>query len=210
MTEDEARTWLEGTLHVPRETCDRLSLFLSFLKEEALSQNLVARSTLETLWSRHVVDSAQLIPLASPAKGGWVDLGSGAGFPGLIVAAITGAQVTLVEERRKRVEFLARAIDILGIAGTTSIFAGRVETIPAATFDVISARAFAPLDKLFAIAARLSRPQTIWLLPKGRSAQAELDAARVTWQGVFRLEPSVTDPDSAILIARNVRPREQR
>jgi 16S rRNA (guanine527-N7)-methyltransferase len=210
MTEDEARAWLEGTLHVPRETCDRLSLFLSFLKEEALSQNLVARSTLETLWSRHVVDSAQLIPLASPAKGEWVDLGSGAGFPGLIVAAITGAQITLVEERRKRVEFLARAIDILGIAGTTSIFPGRAETIPAATFDVISARAFAPLEKLFAIAARLSRPETIWLLPKGRSAQAELDAARLTWQGVFRLEPSVTDPDSAILIARNVRPREQR
>lgn len=210
MTEDDARAWLEGTLHVPRETCDRLSLFLSFLKEEALSQNLVARSTLETLWSRHVVDSAQLIPLAPSRKSGWLDLGSGAGFPGLIIAAITGGQVTLVEERRKRVEFLAKAIDILEVGNTTTIFAGRAETLPAATFDVISARAFAPLEKLFAIAARFSRPETIWLLPKGRSAQAELDAACGTWQGVFRLEPSVTDPDSAILIARNVRPREQR
>lgn len=211
MTEDEARAWLEHTLHVPRETSTRLSLFLSFLKEEALTQNLVARSTLEAAWSRHIVDSAQLVPLApAAAKGPWVDLGSGAGFPGLVIAAISQAQVTLVEERRKRVEFLARAIEILQIGASTTIFAGRAETLPATRFDVISARAFAPLEKLFAIAARLSKAETVWLLPKGRSAQAELEAARVTWQGEFRLEPSVTDPDSAILVARNVRPREQR
>lgn len=209
MTDEEAQAWLEATLNVPRETIDRLNAFTSFLKQEAMTQNLIARSTLETIWSRHIVDSAQLIRLA-PGSSRWVDLGSGAGFPGLVVATLTGCQVTLVEERRKRVEFLAHCIDLLGIGAHASVFGGRAETMPMGTYDVISARAFAPLKMLFAIAARLSRTETVWLLPKGRGAQPELDAARVTWQGEFRLEPSVTDPDSAILVARNVRPREQR
>jgi 16S rRNA (guanine527-N7)-methyltransferase len=209
MTEDEAREWLEATLNVPRETLEGLSLFLTFLKSEAAVQNLIARSTMETVWARHVVDSAQLVRFA-PGGGSWIDLGSGAGFPGLIVAAVSGFHVTLVEERRKRIDFLTAAAEILGVTPSVTIVGGRVESAPAGTFDVISARAFAPLDRLLTLAARFAGAQTTWLLPKGRSAQAELDAAAITWQGDFRLEPSVTDPASAILIARNVRPREQR
>jgi 16S rRNA (guanine527-N7)-methyltransferase len=210
VTEDEARSWLEHTLNVPRETIELLGLFVGFLDDEASRQNLIARSTIASVWSRHIVDSAQLIRLARPAPRTWIDLGSGAGFPGLIVAALTSCHVTLVEERRKRVEFLNAAVELLGVQERVSIFAGRAEIVPTAGYDVISARAFAPLDRLFAIAARMAAPSTVWLLPKGRSAQAELDAAAVTWQGDFQLEPSVTDPDSAILVARNVRPREQR
>jgi 16S rRNA (guanine527-N7)-methyltransferase len=210
VTEADAQGWLEHTLHVPRETLERLRDFIAFLKIEAETQNLIAWSTLETIWTRHIVDSAQLVPLACSPTSTWLDLGSGAGFPGLIVAAIAGHHVTLVEERRKRVEFLTSAVEVLGVAGTTTIYHGRAESLASGSYDVISARAFAPLPKLLAIAGRLSSPQTMWLLPKGRGAQAELDAAGITWQGDFRLEPSVTDPDSAILVARNVRPREQR
>jgi 16S rRNA (guanine527-N7)-methyltransferase len=210
MTEEEARHWLAVELDVPRETLDRIGRFLAYLNEEAAAQNLVSRSTLPSAWSRHIVDSAQLLRFASATGGSWIDLGSGAGFPGLIVAALGNYHVTLVEERRKRIEFLTNAIDILGIQGRTAIAGIRAEVVPPAPFGVISARAFAPLDKLLTIGARFSTPETIWLLPKGRSAQAELDAVTGTWQGAFRLEPSVTDPDSAILVARNVRHREQR
>jgi 16S rRNA (guanine527-N7)-methyltransferase len=210
VTEDEARAWLEDVLHVPRETLDRVDLFLNFLKDEATRQNLVSRSTIDLMWSRHVVDSAQLVPLAPAGAGDWVDLGSGAGFPGLIVAAITERRVSLIEERRKRVEFLTSAAAMLGLHDRATIIASRAEQVAAAPFAVISARAFAPLDRLFAIGARFCGPDTVWLLPKGRNAQAELDAVSGSWQGDFELVPSVTDPDSAIVVARNVRPREQR
>jgi 16S rRNA (guanine527-N7)-methyltransferase len=210
VTEEEALKWLQQSLHVPRETLDRLGRFVEFLSEEANRQNLIARSTMASVWARHIVDSAQLIHLAGPAPRTWIDLGSGAGFPGLIVAVLTECHVTLVEERRKRVEFLKEAVELLALQQQVSIYAGRAEIAPEAGYDVISARAFAPLDRMFGIAARLAKPETLWLLPKGKNAQAELDATAVTWQGSFQLEPSVTDPASAILVARNVRPREQR
>jgi 16S rRNA (guanine527-N7)-methyltransferase len=210
MTEDEARAWLHDELHVPRETVSRLEGFVDLLNEAATQQNLIAQSTIATVWARHIVDSAQLIRLAPAGTGTWIDLGSGAGFPGLIVAALTNCHVTLVEERRKRIEFLTAAVELLGIQHRMKLCAKRAETMPPGSYDVVSARAFAPLDRLFPIATRFSSDDTVWLLPKGRSAQAELDAARVTWQGAFQLQPSVTDPDSAILVARNVRPREQR
>jgi 16S rRNA (guanine527-N7)-methyltransferase len=82
--------------------------------------------------------------------------------------------------------------------------------MPMAHYDAISARAFAPLDRLLPIAARFSRPDTIWLLPKGRSAVSELEAARTSWQGAFRIEPSITDPDAAIIVATMVKPRGNR
>jgi 16S rRNA (guanine527-N7)-methyltransferase len=210
VTEEEALKWLQQSLHVPRETLDRLGRFVEFLSEEANRQNLIARSTMASVWARHIVDSAQLIHLAGPAPRTWIDLGSGAGFPGLIVAVLTECHVTLVEERRKRVEFLKEAVELLALEQQVSIYAGRAEIAPDLGYDVISARAFAPLDRMFGIAERLANPDTLWLLPKGKNAQPELDAAAVTWQGSFRLEPSVTDPASAILVARNVRPREQR
>jgi len=208
MTEDEAKTWLLER-DVSRETYADLARFSALLQEENKVQNLIANSTMDRIWSRHIVDSAQLLDLA-PQQGTWLDLGSGAGFPGLIAAMVGGRPVTLVESRAKRISFLRRAATELAIAHRVNIFGGRVEAMDHAPFSVISARAFAPLDRLFGLAHRLSRPGTVWLLPKGRSAAQELAAAKGSWQGAFRIVTSITDPDSAIIVASNVCPRKRR
>jgi 16S rRNA (guanine527-N7)-methyltransferase len=211
VTEDEARAWVRDSFDVPRETIAALDRFISLLRGEAAHQNLVAASTLDQLWYRHIVDSAQLLSLAPKDTQTWVDLGSGAGFPGLIVAALSRAQVTLIESRRKRLAFLASAIACLGLEGRVTLIGGRVESVRDRRFDVISARAFAPLDRLFTAALDLADPRTTqWLLPKGRSARAELEAARGSWQGSFRVEPSITESDAGILVAAHVRPRKHR
>ena len=207
MTEAEARDWLVEALAVPRETMARLDAFVADLRVEAVRQNLIAASTAEHIWSRHIVDSAQLVPLAR--FGSWLDLGSGAGFPGLIVASLREAPTMLIEARRKRAQFLTRAVELMDLAATTVIHA-RAETVTHPTFQTISARAFAPLTDLFSVGQRFAGAETRWILPKGRNAQAELDIARRTWQGDFRIYSSITDPESAIIIAERVRPRTKR
>lgn len=201
MTEGEAKS----ALNVPCETLARLEAFADLLREENARQNLVSKASLDHLWSRHVLDSAQLLPLAPP--GAWVDLGTGAGFPGLVTALLRPDPTTLIESRRLRADFLSRAIAILGIADRAEVLCAKVETLPVRRFAVISARAFAPMDKLLTLGERFADDRTIWLLPKGRNAQTELAAAGASWQGDFRLEPSVTDPDSWIVVAGQVRRR---
>lgn len=202
MTEDEAQNWIVG--NVSRETLDRLKIFLDLLRAENEHQNLVSRASLDSFWARHAVDSLQLLSLAPPT-GPWVDLGTGAGFPGMAIAAARKDMV-LVEARRLRVDFLERVAEAMGVTGHVSIRHGKAESVPALAAATISARAFAPLDMTFAIGARFATPNTLWLLPKGRSAQSELEAARASWQGEFRLVPSITDAEAMILIARDVRP----
>jgi 16S rRNA (guanine527-N7)-methyltransferase len=189
---------------VSRETLARLEAFAALLTEENERQNLVSKASLDQLWSRHIADSAQLLRFAPDGAGTWIDLGTGAGFPGLIVAALRELRVTLVEARKLRVEFLRHAAGVLGVADRVDIVCARAEGLEARPFDIISARAFAPLDKLLMLGERFSRPGTIWLLPKGRNAKSELDAARGSWQGDFRLEPSLTDADASIIVAREV------
>ncbi len=203
MDEQAARDWLAQHCDVSRETLARLDRFVHFLADENKQQNLVAETSLGSVWARHIVDSAQLFRLGKgPSR--WLDLGSGAGFPGLVIAAL-GASVTLVEERRLRVDFLARAAALLDVSDRVEIVRGRVETFETAPFATISARAFAPLDRLFGVAAHLAAPETRWVLPKGRNAKSELEAAQASWQGEFRLEPSVTDPEAMIVVAERVR-----
>jgi 16S rRNA (guanine527-N7)-methyltransferase len=208
--EEEARAWIAAHFDVPRETWAALDRFVTFLREEALHQNLVAASTLEHVWRRHIADSAQLLRHAPDDARNWADLGAGAGFPGLIVAVLSDKRVTLIESRRKRIEFLGRAAEELGVGGRVEILGARVESVIDRRFDIISARAFAPLERLLAIGTHLATNRTTWLLPKGQSAAEELDAARGTWQGAFRIEPSVTDPQAGIIVARDVRPRNSR
>jgi 16S rRNA (guanine527-N7)-methyltransferase len=209
VTEDDAHQWLRRTCDVSRGTLDTIEAFLDLLRHEASAQNLVAASTLDHLWARHVVDSAQLVLLA-PTDGAWIDLGSGAGFPGMIAAMLRHGAVTLVESRRRRVEFLEHVVRTLDLGDRVTVAGVRAEVLPVQTFEVISARAFAPLNKLLTIGSRFAGEKTCWVLPKGRSAHAEVEAVRRTWQGAFRIEPSVTDPDSSIIVAEQVRPREQR
>ncbi|AHE56682.1 hypothetical protein NX02_25380 [Sphingomonas sanxanigenens DSM 19645 = NX02] len=187
---------------------DRIARYLVLLAEEARRQNLIAESTLPTIWARHVADSAQLIPLADRPHGTWLDLGSGAGLPGIVIALITGAPVVMVESRRRRVEFLQAVIDDLGL-GNADIRLSPVERVETFAAVTITARAFAPLPKLFELAHRFSTEKTQWVLPKGRNAKAELEAVALTWHMMFHVEPSITDDAAGIIVARDVRRRRQ-
>ena len=181
----------------------RLDTFAELLREENERQNLVSKASLGQFWLRHIADSAQLVRFAPTSEASWIDLGTGAGFPGLIVAALHSGPVTLVEERRLRADFLQRAADVLGVQA--EILAMKAERAERRAFDVISARAFAPLQRLFDLGTAFSTTKTLWLLPKGRNAAAELEALDSSWQGDFRLEPSLTDPEAAIIVAEGVR-----
>lgn len=206
MTEDEARAWLKAQFDVPRETWDRLKRYVAILLSAMDEQNLIAESTRPHIWARHIVDSAQLLLLVRDAgEGEWVDLGSGAGLPGIVVACLSERPVVMIETRRKRIDFLNDVIAQLGLRHAR-VFGGRVESAAPMHAAVISARAYAPLPKLFASALHLSDKNSLWVLPKGRNAQNELEAARPAWQGMFHVEPSVTDAESAIIVAQAVMP----
>ena len=202
MTETEAIAWLEAHLNVSRETLDALETFVEFLKREAESQNLISASTLDHIWSRHIVDSAQLLLFtdASTRQTNWLDLGSGAGFPGLVIALLTNYNVTLVESRARRIDYLQRAVEMLDLTGRVRVAGVTLERLETVPFAFISARAFAPLPKLFDLAARFSTNNTLWLLPKGRNATAEWEGAQAQWGGDFRIMESVTDQEAGILV----------
>ena len=189
---------------VSRETCERLGAYVELLLEENQRQNLIARSTIDEIWTRHIADSAQLVRFAPRPDSSWLDIGSGAGLPGLVIAILTQGPVTLVEPRKLRADFLQRAATARGLAARVTVRAAKVERITG-TFDVITARAVAPLADLLRISHFLSTDKTLWLFPKGKSARNELDEARRAWQGSFRLEPSVTSQEAAILVASGVR-----
>ena len=199
----DAQVALAG-FDVPRETVERLETFAALLVEENQHQNLLSRSTLPDLWQRHIADAVQLLAYM-PKRGSWLDIGSGAGLPGVVIAVLTGAPMLLVEPRRLRADFLRHAVDVLDLGPNVAVVQLKVEHVRRPPVDFITARAVASIDRLFAIAGHLSHKGTIWVLPKGRSAKSELEAARQTWQGDFRLEPSRTDPDAQILVASRVR-----
>jgi len=201
MTEEEARYWLRERFGEAGEA--RMDSLAGLVAGEAVSQNLVAPSTLTTMWSRHIVDSAQLISLATESRGDWLDIGTGAGFPGLVIAALTDRAVTLVEPRRRRAAFLSEAAETLGIANQVTVIASKVESVTMSA-AVISARAVAGLALLFGSAIQCSRRKTLWILPKGQSAREEIATAQQTWHGVFHVEHSVTDPSSLIVLAKGV------
>lgn len=205
MTEEQAQDWLRENFDVSRETWERLEAFVAFLRREAMSQNLISASTLDSIWSRHIVDSAQLLKLRPddvPGGASWLDLGSGAGFPGIIVAILSGHHVTLVESRGRRIDYLQRTIGMLDLESNVTLAGVPLERLETAPYSVISARAFAPLPRLFELAARFSTDKTIWLLPKGRNAVKEWDEVQPAWTGNFRIEPSVTDAESGILVGQ--------
>jgi 16S rRNA (guanine527-N7)-methyltransferase len=189
---------------VSRETFEKLTAYAALLKEENKRQNLVSSLTLDSLWDRHILDSAQLVRFEPHAGASWVDVGSGAGLPGIVVAALIGGSITLIEPRRLRAEFLHKLCESLSLRA--SVFAGKAERAEG-KFDVITARAVAKLTQLLKISAHLSTRKTVWALPKGRSAQAELAEAQQSWQGVFHVKQSVTDDESRIIVGTGVRAR---
>ena len=206
MTEDEARAWVAERASHAVPVLDRL---LDRLREEATRQNLVSAATLPQLWSRHVADSAQLVPLSASPGERWLDIGTGAGFPGLVIAAVTGAPVVCVEPRARRAEWLARVADELGLDGVDVRHSSLANTAPFQAATIV-ARAVAPLPRLFAMGLPFSDDATRWLLPKGASAQDEVDDAAREWQGVFHVKQSLTDPAAGIVVATDVRRRGAR
>lgn len=205
MTEAEAREWVIDRFGGSR--LDRLSDFVGMLIAEAENQNLIARSTTDQIWTRHIVDSAQLLTcIDAPSDGLWVDIGTGAGLPGMVIAILRDAPIKMIEPRRKRVDFLDMCIAELGLSNAIVTLA-RVEVVEPAHAAVISARAVAALPALIESAHHLADKNTLWLLPKGQSAQSEVEAAQKAWQGSFHVEQSITHPESKIVVARGVRRR---
>ena len=194
---------------VSRETLALLETYVERLKSANFSQNLVAPSTLEAVWERHVLDSAQLARFEPTPGSAWVDIGSGAGLPGLVIAALVAGPVTLVEPRRLRAAFLAETVKALGLAGRVTVVAAKIEQVTG-QFDMITARAVAPLARLLGLGLHLAHPGTIWALPKGKSAQSELAEARRSWQCEARSEASCTDPHAQILVLSKVKAKPRR
>lgn len=203
MTEDEARGAVAAIVGSARIAA--LDRFATRVRVESERQNLVAKATLHALWQRHFLDSAQLLPLAEGRTGPWVDVGTGAGFPGMVVALATDRRVVLVEPRRMRADFLSTVIADEGIDDRVSVIQAKVERYTGGTAGIISARAVAPLSLLLHSTAHLTDMNTLYLLPKGQSATTELDEAQRRFEGLFHVEQSITDPASGIIVASRVR-----
>lgn len=199
LNEDDARGWVGSLPEGDGAALVRLDRLAEMLAGENGRQNLVSAASLEEVWRRHIADSAQLLVHVPRGTEPWLDLGTGAGFPGLVVAALRpDCNVIMVESRSRRIEWLRTAVSELGLT-RAEVWGERLEAVPARSVGVISARAFAPLDRLLALSARFSTSDTIWLLPKGRSAQQELHTLR-GWHHTFHVEHSLTDPDAGIIV----------
>lgn len=188
---------------VSRETFEKLGTYRRLVMEEAGRQNLISKSTIEEFWVRHVLDSAQLLRFAPP-QASWADIGAGAGLPGIVIACLDKGPVHLIEPRRLRAEFLGRLVEELALNAT--VHHGKAESA-GGSYEIITARAVASLGKLFEISHHLSTGKSVFLFPKGKSAQSELVEAERAWQGLFHVERSAVDPASLIIVARNVRRR---
>lgn len=207
MDESAVKNMLLEQWGVSRETVDKLSWFTKRVIEENARQNLISPKTETSIWHRHILDSMQLLSHAS-TQGHWVDLGSGAGFPGLVLGiARPGQQITLIETRRMRIAFLQSVVDALGLKNV-SVQGCDIARANVVDADIITARAFAPLPKLFSQAAHLASAKTVWVLPKGISAKAEVVAAQEIWHGVFHVKQSLTNPEAGIVIATEVKPKK--
>lgn len=183
------------------DAMERLDALTTALSAENERQNLVAKATLENMWTRHIADSAQVLKhVPRETSGPWMDLGAGAGFPGLVLAVLRSQQpVILVESRGKRVEWLSRMVEELALENC-AIDGRRLELIEPLKAGVITARAFAPLPKLLSLSAPFSTSRTRWVLPKGRSAAQEVATLPRKVQEMFHVEQSLTDREAGIIV----------
>lgn len=208
-----------------RETIERLVLYEKLLRRWQKAVNLVAPGTLDAVWHRHFADSAQLVSLAPPGARSWIDLGSGAGFPGLVVAILLastpsprslplpaeergeGIRVTLIESDSRKCAFMREVARQTGVG--VDILSTRAESVRTSVNEglprVMSARALAPLDRLLGLAAPLSPPGTTLLLMKGKEARKELQMAEATWKFDVELVPSITDRHGRIAVITNLK-----
>lgn len=195
--------------HVSRETMEQLAQYESLLIKWQRSINLVARSTLDNLWQRHMLDSAQIANLAPESACSWVDLGSGGGFPGLVVAILlrdrSNFKMHLVESDQRKGIFMREVIRATGAPAEVhtariEVFARESDLKP----DVVSARALATLDRIIEWAYPLFEPETIGLFLKGQGLEDELTSARKGWIFEETVIPSLSDPSGSVLQLRGL------
>lgn len=205
----------QAALPVSRETLDRLSLYADLLKVWQRKINLVAPSTLDDVWHRHFADSAQLMRFVPENATKLLDLGSGGGFPGLVLA-ILGAErgafhVDLVESDTRKAAFLREVARQTGVA--VEIHVRRIEKFTTEAqselFHVVTARALAPLSRLVGLVAPVFSPSTVALFPKGRDAEREITEARRSAEFAISLEPSLTDAAARVVVIRNLQLRTE-
>ncbi|GGH55362.1 16S rRNA (guanine(527)-N(7))-methyltransferase RsmG [Frigidibacter albus] len=189
-------------LNVSRETSERLATYAELLVKWNPAINLVSKSSLADLQTRHFADSAQLLALCPPDARRWADLGSGGGFPGLVIAILAAESmpdlaVTLVESDGRKAAFLSAVVRETGLR--TSVVADRIESLPPLAADVLSARALAPLSQLLAFAEQHLAPNGRALFPKGATHRSEVAESLADWRFDLREHPSKTDPQAVIL-----------
>lgn len=207
-SEEQARAFVAGLADElgSGDAMARLDHYAALLLEENQRQNLISRASEAQLWQRHIADSAQLLhfvpreTLGGGAQGPWLDLGSGPGLPGLVIAAICPQMpVVMVESRARRVAFLEACIAALALP-KARVMGERLERITPFPARAISARAFAPLETLLSLSAPFSTAATRYVLPKGRSAAHELASLRPMIRKMFHVEQSLTDIDAGIIL----------
>ena len=200
-TEEAAKDFVAGL--ADGEGIVRLERFGAALRQENERQNLVSRASLDALWLRHFADSAQLLAhVPRETSGVWMDLGSGAGLPGLVVSALRPQmEVVLVESRKLRIAWLERMVQLLQLENCC-VEGARLENVSTREAGVISARAFAPLPKLLRLSARFSTERTRWVLPKGRSAAQEVQELPRRLHGMFHVEHSLTDREAGVIVGQ--------
>lgn len=184
---------------VSRETIARLTAYAALLSRWNARINLVGRASLADLWHRHLADSAQLWRLRPPAARSWLDLGSGAGLPGIVLAILAtdhcGHAFAVAESDLRKAAFLQAAARELALPVT--VHPVRIEALTAPRADIVTARALAPLTTLMLYTEKCRRPGGTALFLKGRSVHKEVAAAQARWEFDHRLHPSLTDPDAA-------------
>jgi 16S rRNA (guanine527-N7)-methyltransferase len=202
------RRTAEALVDVSRETWDRIDVFVALLLKWQKVINLVAPSSLPQLWTRHVADSLQLLPLAEGSRR-WVDLGSGGGFPGVVIAiALTGregAHVDLIESDSRKCAFMREAIRETG--APARVHCARIEAALedwVEPVDVVSSRALAPLPLLLDYAYPLLKKGARGLFLKGQDVEAELTAASKSWNIQAELKPSLTEPRARLVIVERL------
>ena len=192
---------------VSRETYDDMVGFGDLVRKWTAKINLIAPSTIDDLWTRHVVDSAQLYALAPKSFGHWVDIGSGGGFPGIVMAIYAKTQqpdaaFTLIESDQRKAAFLRTASRELAL--NVTVTAERIETAAPANADVVSARALTTLSTLISLTERHLNPSGVALFHKGRRAEDEIAEARKAWQFDLEERPSFTDPQARLLVIQRI------
>ena len=194
----------EAATAVSRETVEMLEAYAALLTDWNSRHNLVSENTLPDIWHRHMLDSAQLEPLIPAKAQTLADLGSGAGFPGLVLAILRrdSLKVTLFEATKKKADFLSAVTETLSLPVT--VVTERIEAVPPQIFHAVTARAFAPLNALLTAAHKFVGPRTICLFLKGQKLELELTEAAKTWKMVTQKHPSKTHPLGVILEIRDL------